>query len=83
MKYPKTHINQINKNQTQRTNIKSNKGKATNNTQGNSQGFPGSSEVKESAFNARDLGSIPGLTGSPEEGNGLSTAVFMPGEYLL
>ena len=34
MKYPKTHINQINKDQTQRTNIKSSKGKTTNNTQG-------------------------------------------------
>ena len=31
-----THINQINKDQTQRTNIKSSKGKTTNNTQGNS-----------------------------------------------
>ena len=29
------HINQINKDQTQRTNIKSSKGKTTNNTQGN------------------------------------------------
>ena len=35
-KYPKTYINQINKGQTQRTNIKSSKGKATNNTQGDS-----------------------------------------------
>ena len=35
-KHPKTHINQINKVQTQRTNIKSNKGKKTNNTQGDS-----------------------------------------------
>ena len=36
-KYPDiTHINQINKDQTQRTNIKSSKGKTTNNTQGNS-----------------------------------------------
>ena len=34
-KHPKTHINQINKDQTQRTNIKSSKGK-TNNTQGDS-----------------------------------------------
>ena len=34
MKHPKTHINQINKEQTQRTNIKSSKGKTTNNTQG-------------------------------------------------
>ena len=31
-KHPKTHINQINKDQTQRTNIKSSKGKITNNT---------------------------------------------------
>ena len=36
-KHPKTHINQINKYQTQRTNIKSIKGKTTNNTQGDSQ----------------------------------------------
>ena len=35
-KCPKTHINQINKDQTQRTNIKSSKGKTTNNTQGDS-----------------------------------------------
>ena len=34
MKHPKTRINQINKDQTQRTNIKSSKGKTTNNTQG-------------------------------------------------
>ena len=33
-KHSKTHINQINKDQTQRTNIKSSKGKATNNTKG-------------------------------------------------
>ena len=32
MKHHKTHINQINKDQTQRTNIKSSKGKTTNNT---------------------------------------------------
>ena len=36
VKYPKTHINQINEDQTQRTNIKSSKGKTTNNTQGDS-----------------------------------------------
>ena len=35
-KHPNTHINQINKDQTQRTNIKSSKGKTTNNTQGDS-----------------------------------------------
>ena len=34
MKHPKTNINQINKDQTQRTNIKSSKGKTTNNAQG-------------------------------------------------
>ena len=31
-KHPKTHINQISKDQTQRTNIKSSKGKTINNT---------------------------------------------------
>ena len=35
-KHPKTHINQINKDQIQRTNIKSSKGKITNNAQGDS-----------------------------------------------
>ena len=32
--------------------------------------FPGGSEVKESASNAGDLGSIPGSGRSPGEGNG-------------
>ena len=32
--------------------------------------FPGGSEVKVSAWNAGDLGSIPGLERSPGEGNG-------------
>ena len=32
--------------------------------------FPGGSEGKESACNAGDLGSIPGLGRSPGEGNG-------------
>ena len=32
-KHPKTHINQINKDQTQRTNINSSKGETKNNTQ--------------------------------------------------
>ena len=36
VKHAKTHINQINKDQAQRTNIKSSKGKTTNNTQGDS-----------------------------------------------
>ena len=34
------------------------------------QGFPGGSEVKESASNAGDPGLIPGLGRSPGEGNG-------------
>ena len=33
-------------------------------------GFPGGSEVKDSACNAGDLGSIPGLGRSPGEGKG-------------
>ena len=33
-------------------------------------GFPCGSAGKESACNAGDLGSIPGLGGSPGEGNG-------------
>ena len=34
------------------------------------RGFPGSSDSKESAYNAGNLGSIPGLGRSPGEGNG-------------
>ena len=34
------------------------------------QGFPGGSQVKVSAHNAGDLGSIPGSGRSPGEGNG-------------
>ena len=34
------------------------------------KGFPGGSEVKVSAWNAGDLGSILGLGKSPGEGNG-------------
>ena len=33
-------------------------------------GFPGDSDSKESACNVGDLGLIPGLGGSPGEGNG-------------
>ena len=33
------------------------------------QGFPGSSDSKASAYNAGDLGLIPGLERSPGEGN--------------
>ena len=34
------------------------------------EGFPGGSEVKASAWNAADLGLIPGSGRSPGEGNG-------------
>ena len=34
------------------------------------RGFPGGSDSEESACNAEDLGSIPGLGRSPGEGNG-------------
>ena len=43
-------------------------------------GFPHSSVGKESACNAGDPGSIPGLGRSPGEGKGYSTPVFLPGE---
>ena len=33
-------------------------------------GFPGGLDSEESAFNARDMGLIPGLGRSPGEGNG-------------
>ena len=33
-------------------------------------GFLGGSDGKASAYNAGDLGSVPGLGRSPEEGNG-------------
>ena len=36
VKHPKTHINQINEEHTQKANIKSSKGKTTNNIQGDS-----------------------------------------------
>ena len=43
-------------------------------------GFPHSSVGKESACNAGDPGSIPGLERWPGEGNGKLTPVFLPGE---
>ena len=39
-------------------------------------GFPCGSAGKESACNAGDLGSIPGLGRSPEEGKGQPTPVY-------
>ena len=38
--------------------------------QPHNEGFPGGSDGKESACNAGDPGSIPGLGRSPGEGNG-------------
>ena len=43
-------------------------------------GFPDGSEIKASAWNAGDPGSIPGLGRSPGEGNGKPTPVLLPGE---
>ena len=44
-------------------------------------GFPGGSESRESDCSAREHGSIPGLWGSPGEGNGEQpTPVFLPGK---
>ena len=43
-------------------------------------GFPGGSAGKESACNARDVGSIPGLGRSPWRRERLPTPVFWPGE---
>ena len=40
--------------------------------------FPGSSVGKESACNAEDLGTIPGLARSPGEGNGNPLQYFWP-----
>ena len=44
-------------------------------------GFRGGSDGKESACNAGDLGSIPGLGRSPVEGQGsLPNPLFLPGK---
>ena len=44
-------------------------------------GFPGGSDGKESACNVGDLGSIPGLRGSPGGGHDNPTPVLLPGEF--
>ena len=49
------------------------------------RGFPGGSDVKVSACNAEDLGSIPGSGRSPGEGNGnpvleVLLPVLLPGK---
>ena len=43
--------------------------------------LPGGSESQESACNAGDPGSIPGLGRSPGEGNDLPTPVFWLREF--
>ena len=47
-----------------------------------SLGFPCGSAGKESACNAGDLGSIPGLGKIPWRRERLPTPVFWPGEFL-
>ena len=44
-------------------------------------GFPGGSDSKESACNAGDLGSIPGLRRSPWRREWQPTPVFLPGKF--
>ena len=39
-------------------------------------GFPGGSDGKESTYNAGDLGSIPGLGRSPEEGMAVHSSIL-------
>ena len=46
----------------------------------NNLDVPGSSDSKESAFNAGDRSSIPGSGRSPGEENSYPTPVFLPGE---
>ena len=41
-------------------------------------GFPGDSDGKESAHNARDVGLIPGLGTPPEEGNASPHQFYCP-----
>ena len=48
---------------------------------GKVMGFPGGSAGKESAHNAGDLGSIPGLGRLPGEVKGYPSPVFWPGEF--
>ena len=45
-------------------------------------GFPGGSDSKDSACNAGDPGSIPGLGSFPGKGNGwLPMPIFLPEEF--
>ena len=47
----------------------------------NPGGFPGGSLGKVSACNVGDLALIPGLGGSPGEGNGNPTPILLPGKF--
>ena len=47
-----------------------------------SKGFSGGLDGKESAWNAGDLGSIPGLGRSPGEGNGNPLQYFCLGNSM-
>ena len=44
-------------------------------------GFSGDSDSRESAYNAGDLGSIPGFRRSPGRGHDNPYPVFLPGEF--
>ena len=44
-------------------------------------GFSGDSDSRESAYNAGDLGSIPGFRRSPGRGHDDPYPVFLPGEF--
>ena len=46
-------------------------------------GFPGGSTGKESACNAGDLGSIPGLGRSPGEGKATHSGLENPMDYTV
>ena len=48
---------------------------------GETLGFAGNSDGKESACNVGDLGSIPGLGRFPWRREKLPTPVFWPGEF--
>ena len=43
--------------------------------------FPGGSDGKASAYNAGDLGSIPGSGRSPGERKWQPTPIFLPGKF--
>ena len=47
-----------------------------------SKGFPGGSDGKASAYNAGDLGLIPGLGRYTGEGNGSPLPVLLPGKSM-